>query len=196
MCDRHRVEHEKKGYSRTSETETVLMWVWRWKTKKPDFLHFLLRHRKPPQSCQEQEGLSSSGSNPPKKDQPFRYTLRPRKTQRVCVMTCPCVFIQWSSYRKNSMIHRIGSLFSRRYLTKKWTAKTLDHPYQNVWHFPLLLSEFSWMHGGWYGTSKHIRCWLNDLSAGSWENSESASWSKADRLQEERQNIQNFWNTK
>ena len=42
-----------------------VLWAWRWKTKKSDFSHFLLRHRKLPESCQEQEGLISSGSDSP-----------------------------------------------------------------------------------------------------------------------------------
>lgn len=42
-----------------------VLWAWRWKTKKSDFSRFLLRHRKLPESCQEQEGLISSGSDSP-----------------------------------------------------------------------------------------------------------------------------------
>lgn len=52
----------------------------------------------------------------------------------------------------------------------------------------LTFSPCCWVNSrGWYGTSKHTLCWLNDLSASSWGNGESASWRKADRLQEERQ---------
>ncbi len=84
------------------EPERPVLWACRWKSEKSDFLHFLLRHRKLPESCQEQEGPSSSGSDSLKLvSLSFTHHVqKAKRTRRVTLSPVPVCPLRDNSRRK------------------------------------------------------------------------------------------------
>lgn len=153
-----------------------VLWAWRWKTKKSDFSRFLLRHRKLPESCQEQEGLISFWLGFSRTCQSFLHNSKRKCTSDI--ISCPCV-----SRRAQHDSSTRCATFPERSLSanssesqrgrQEQCRRRLIAMLSMYWHFLPLLCKFLWTRCGGCGTGKLILRWLNDGWPFHWQSAET-----------------------
>lgn len=140
------------------------VWVWRWKSEKSDFLHFLLRHRKLPESCQEQEGPDFFWLRFSTTCLQLLFHMQPPKKARDNITACSRTCWTASVITYSVCWEVVYFLFLSHHgeLDKNNVSKRLITMLSMYWHFLLLLCKFLWTHCRGCGTGTLILCRLND----------------------------------